>query len=71
MREEQQERRLALSNCTSRADGSDTPQSLLEGGADNQTVAQALVRHSAKGQMLGTKENESKTNELIKGKNSF
>lgn len=56
MLREQKEKKLALSNGTSRADGSNTPKSLLEGGTDNQTVAQAfVVRYSAKGQMLGKK----------------
>lgn len=45
--------KLALSNSTSRADGSDTPESLLEGCIDNQAVTQAfVVKYSAKGQVL-------------------
>lgn len=47
-------KKLALSNSTSRADGSNTPESLLEGCINNQAVTQAfVVRYSAKGQVLG------------------
>lgn len=52
--EKNQENKLALSNSTSRADGSNTPESLLEGCIDNHTVTQAsVVECSAKGQVLG------------------
>lgn len=43
MLREQKQKKLALSNGTSRTDGSNIPKSLLEGGADRQTVAQAFV----------------------------
>lgn len=46
--------KLALSNSTSRADGSNTPESLLEGCINNQAVTQAfVVKYRAKGQVLG------------------
>lgn len=49
-----QEKKPALSNSTSGADGSDTPQSLLEGCINSQTATQAFVVNcTAKGQMLG------------------
>lgn len=50
----QKETKLALSNGASRADGSNTPEGLLEGCINNQTVTQAfVVRCSAKGKVLG------------------
>lgn len=50
----QKETKLALSNGAPRADGSNTPEGLLEGCINNQTVTQAfVVRCSAEGKVLG------------------
>lgn len=47
---------LALSNT--RADGSDTPESLMEGYIDNQAVTQLFIfKYIAARQVLGKKEN--------------
>lgn len=49
-------KKLALSNSTSGADGSNTPESLLEGCINNHTVTQvSVVCSSAEGQVLGEK----------------
>lgn len=56
--------KLALSNPASRANGSDTPESLLEGCINNQAVTQAFVVNcSAKGQVLGRNRNMLINNE--------
>lgn len=45
--------KLALSNSTSRVNGSNTPESLLEGCINNQAVTQTfVVKYRAKGQVL-------------------
>lgn len=48
--------KCALGDCGSGADGSDTPERLLEGSVDHQTVSQAsVVELRAKAQVLGNK----------------